>query len=363
MSLLRTHSSLLFKKKSFQVSVTATTQQQSKLFILPNALIQKSLRYHGSHHHHGSHSDHVHTDIVSTLKTSGKRGMQITLVGLVANVGLTISKGIGGWYMNSASLLADATHSLSGKFETIGSFAVSTLLLSGGVAIGLHSFELLTTVIESASASTTPAVMETVSTVASSSIETAASTSSATSASTASATTDASSSSHSHGSIFSFLEHHHHSNVLDPNAAWFALASVLIKEWLYHATIKVGKSEHSDVLIANAWHHRSDAFSSVIALVAIVGSHFGLPVLDPLGGLLVSGLIKNEPHLLDFYYIRGRKVGPFKHLDLILHLDPKISIDQAHGIEQNVRSSVKKEVPMVQEILIHLDAEKQPPHH
>ncbi|CAO3643602.1 unnamed protein product [Cunninghamella echinulata] len=328
--------------------------------------------------------------------------------------------------MNSASLLADATHSLSdllsdfvtlytfkmsrkqpdeiypygyGKFETIGSFAVSTLLLSGGVAIGLHSFELLTTVIESASASTPPAVMETVSTVASSSIETVSSTSSTTSATTASAATDTPSTSHSHGSVFSFLEHHHHSNILDPNAAWFALASVLIKEWLYHATIKVGKSEHSDVLIANAWHHRSDAFSSVIALVAIVGSHFGLPVLDPLGGLLVSGLIvqsgasimknsvqelmdkglskpdiedikqviekvkKNEPHLLDFYYIRGRKVGPFKHLDLILHLDPKITIDQAHGIEQNVRSSVKKEVPMVQEILIHLDAEKQPPHH
>ncbi|CAO3612640.1 unnamed protein product [Cunninghamella blakesleeana] len=335
--------------------------------------------------------------------------------------------------MNSASLLADATHSLSdllsdfvtlytfkmsrkqpddiypygyGKFETIGSFAVSTLLLSGGVAIGLHSFDLLTTVLETMSPSSTT-ITDTVTSLTSSSIETTASTTTSTAASTTTDTmTDIVSNHPTHttegsGSfVASFFEHHHHqSNVLDPNAAWFALSSVLVKEWLYHATIKVGKSEHSDVLIANAWHHRSDAFSSVIALVAIVGSHFGLPVLDPLGGLLVSGFIvksglsimtssvqelmdkglskddiediksviekvkKNEPHLLDFYYIRGRKVGPFKHLDMILHLDPKITIDQAHGIEQHVRSTIKKEVPMVQEILIHLDAEKQPPHH
>lgn len=46
---------------------------------------------------------------------------------------------------------------------------------------------------------------------------------------------------------------HGHGGVLDPNAAWFALASVLIKEWLYRATIKVGISERSEVLMANAW--------------------------------------------------------------------------------------------------------------
>lgn len=45
------------------------------------------------------------------------------------------------------------------------------------------------------------------------------------------------------------------------------------------------------MLIANAWHHRSDAYSSAVALVAIVGSYAGMPVLDPLGGIVVSGML------------------------------------------------------------------------
>jgi divalent metal cation (Fe/Co/Zn/Cd) transporter len=44
-------------------------------------------------------------------------------------------------------------------------------------------------------------------------------------------------------------------------------------------------------LIANAWHHRTDAVSSVVALVAIVGARAGLPILDPLAGLLVAGMV------------------------------------------------------------------------
>jgi predicted cation transporter len=45
------------------------------------------------------------------------------------------------------------------------------------------------------------------------------------------------------------------------------------------------------VLIANAWHHRTDAVSSVVALIAIVGARAGLPILDPLAGLLVAGMV------------------------------------------------------------------------
>ncbi|KAI8343907.1 cation efflux protein [Chlamydoabsidia padenii] len=375
---------------------------------LPTTLI----RHHGSHHH-----GEPPGDLASTLKGSGKKGMQITYIGLAANVGLTASKGVAGWLMNSASLLADAAHSFSdllsdfvtlytfkmsrkppdsiypygyGKYETVGSFAVSTLLITGGIAIGLHSFDLLMGVMN-----TTPsgAVADAISSLTTSSVDATAS------SSNTSPSTSTSSSTSVLSSLFHMEHHHHHSTSLDPNAAWFALASVVIKEWLYHATIKIGKTEHSDVLIANAWHHRSDAFSSVIALVAIGGSYAGMPVLDPLGGLLVSGLIvksgadimisstkelidrglpsdeidkvksviakvkEHEPQLIDYYSIRGRKLGPFKHLDMILQLDPKLSIKEAHRIEQHVRTSVKNEIAMVQEILIHVDAEKQAPHH
>lgn len=74
--------------------------------------------------------------------------------------------------------------------------------------------------------------------------------------------------------------------MLDPNAAWFAAASVLGKEWMFRATKKVADQENSPVLLANAYHHRSDAYSSVVALFAILGSSWfpSLP-LDPIGGM------------------------------------------------------------------------------
>ncbi len=76
-----------------------------------------------------------------------------------------------------------------------------------------------------------------------------------------------------------------HTHVLDLNAAWFAAASIVSKEWLFRITRKVADEENSPVLLANAYHHRSDAYSSVVALVAILGSGWfpALP-LDPIGG-------------------------------------------------------------------------------
>lgn len=53
----------------------------------------------------------------------------------------------------------------------------------------------------------------------------------------------------------------------------------------------VGKKRQSQVLIANAWHHRTDAVSSVVALLAIVGSMSGAPMLDPIAGLMVAGMV------------------------------------------------------------------------
>ena len=75
------------------------------------------------------------------------------------------------------------------------------------------------------------------------------------------------------------------SQILDPNAAWFALMSVLVKEYLYRLTRKVAMEEASPVLLANALHHRSDAYTSSVALIAILGSIWlpNIP-LDPIGG-------------------------------------------------------------------------------
>lgn len=141
-------------------------------------------------------------------------------------------------------------------------------------------------------------------------------------------------------------------------------------------------------------HHRSDAYSSAVALVAIVGSYAGMPVLDPLGGIVVSGMlvkssvgllgssmkelmdkgitpeqlneitdaitmVKNtELDLMNFHSVRGRKQGPFNHIDLVLQLNPAISMEKAYQIEELVRSSVKKNCDNIQDIMIYLEDAK-----
>ena len=67
--------------------------------------------------------------------------------------------------------------------------------------------------------------------------------------------------------------------------------SIFAKEVLYRATKEVGQRINSPVLMANAWHHRSDALSSIVAFVGIVGALAGAPMLDPLAGLVVAGMV------------------------------------------------------------------------
>ena len=143
-----------------------------------------------------------------------------------------------------------------GKFEVIGSVTVSLLLTGGALGIGYHSLTLLIEALaHSAAALPAGAMQDVVASVAH--------------------TLPSSGAGHAHG----------HGHALDPNAAWFALASVLGKEWLFRATKRVADAERSPVLYANALHHRSDVYGSSVALMAILGTWWfpHLP-LDPIGG-------------------------------------------------------------------------------
>lgn len=203
-------------------------------------------------------------------------------------------KGVAGWYLHSASLLADAGHSLSdllgdfvtlfcwklsrkapserypygfAKFETLGTTTVSLLLIGGALGIGFHSYHILLT-----------ALSETASTLPSGPIQSVLQ-------NVTSTIPD----------VPNVLSHHSHVEAVDPNAAWFAAMSVLIKEWLYRITKSVADEENSPVLLANAIHHRSDAYSSFVALFAILGSWiFPKVPLDPIGGIVVSFVILQQ---------------------------------------------------------------------
>ncbi|BGP26010.1 hypothetical protein Rt10032_c06g2589 [Rhodotorula toruloides] len=257
---------------------------------------------HGHPHGHG-HGGHSHgieeTQQLSSAFASLRNpsqldpGSRITLVGLVANVGLTALKGVAGYVLASSALLADAAHSGSdlvadvvtlasyrigrwepstrypygyGKFESLGSLVVSFLLFATAAGICLHSYHHLLL-----SLATIPSIPPDLL-----------------------ASLDFLPHGHVHGPDASHTDAPAADGIVDARAMYFAAASIVIKEWLYRSTLKVARQQHSNVLLANAYHHRSDSLGSLVALVAIGAARVGYPMLDPLGGLVVSGMIAKQ---------------------------------------------------------------------
>ncbi len=73
--------------------------------------------------------------------------------------------------------------------------------------------------------------------------------------------------------------------------AWAALLSIVVKEWMYRYTKKAADVINSTSLYADAWHHRSDSFSSIGSLVGVIGAMCGFPILDPIASLVICGII------------------------------------------------------------------------
>ena len=74
-------------------------------------------------------------------------------------------------------------------------------------------------------------------------------------------------------------------------AMYAAILSIIVKEWMYRYTVKGAKKIDSSALMADAWHHRSDAFSSIGTLIGIIGARMGYPILDPIAALVICVLI------------------------------------------------------------------------
>ena len=152
-----------------------------------------------------------------------------------------------------------------GKFETLGTITISLLLTGGALGIGFHSYNLLIDALTPTISAVPPGIIQDVF--------------------QAVQNLPVPEIGHAHTHATPGHDAHAHGSVLDPNAAWFAAIGVLSKEWLYRITKKVADEERSSVLLANAIHHRSDAYSSMVALVAILGNwYFPALPLDPIGG-------------------------------------------------------------------------------
>jgi cation diffusion facilitator family transporter len=166
-----------------------------------------------------------------------------------------------------------------------------------------------------------------------------------------------------------------------------ALASLVLKEALFHFTARVGARTGSALIVANAWHHRSDALSSVVAALGIAGGMAGVPLLDPLAAAIIAAMLlriawqlgKPAIHELvdtqateddraaietrlracagvsDVRDLRVRQHGAGLIADASLLVDPQITVTEGHRISEAARADVTAAIPALEQIVLHIE--------
>ncbi|MFT5570775.1 MAG: cation diffusion facilitator family transporter [Candidatus Azotimanducaceae bacterium] len=168
-----------------------------------------------------------------------------------------------------------------------------------------------------------------------------------------------------------------------------AILSIAIKEWLYQVTLKLGVKTRSKLLQANAWHHRTDAVSSVLVFVGVGAAMIGFPWLELLAAIGVSLMIAmigwtlakdSVAELVDtalsnsyvedikqkindvegvrgVHSIRTRQMGADAYVDIHLQVDSSISVSEGHQIGEWVTKSLVDSFSEVNDVIFHIDAE------
>ena len=280
-------------------------------------------------------------------------GIRAIVIGMIANLLLSLFKFVGGILGNSVALVADAIHSLSdlvtdiivlfthrigkmpqdedhpyghGRAETIGATVIGMLIIVTGIGVTYETWEAM-------------------------------------------------------GEGFGQAP-----GLLTASAALF---SILVNEGLFHYTRRVGEETNSPSLVANAWHHRSDAISSIAALIGIVGAWQGFAFMDPLAGAVVGCLIvkvgiditrqgvrdlmdtalsdehtkkihailSKIPEVLHFHDLRTRVIGGEFLIDVHILVDPEMTVTEGHRVAETARRNLIKAIRNIQDVLVHVDGE------
>lgn len=290
-----------------------------------------------------------------------KQANKVTFVGLLVNVLLTIAKFIAGILGHSAAMLADAVHSISdfatdivvlasfrmvrrpadkthdyghGKFETLASTFIGSALAIVGIGLFYSGAKKIWDVWVNGLELEKPQLI----------------------------------------------------------ALWAAIVSIIFKEFLYQYTKNVGKKINSNAIIANAWHHRSDALSSIGTMIGIGGAILlsnKWTILDPLAAIVVSVFIvaaaynislnsikelleesldeKTENEILDTitefncafdpHDLRTRRIGNRIAIDIHLRFKNNLTIAEVHKINDNIELKLREKYG--QNTIINLHSEPE----
>ncbi len=166
-----------------------------------------------------------------------------------------------------------------------------------------------------------------------------------------------------------------------------AIISIISKEMMYWYTRNAAKKLHSSALMADAWHHRSDALSSVGSLIGIIGAHLGFPILDPLAGIIISvfvvkaavdifrdaigkmtdkscddtinramiDTILSQNGVLGIDRFCTRLFGDKIYVDVEIRADGTLSLYEAHAIAHTVHDSIEHTFSQVKHCMVHVN--------
>jgi len=289
------------------------------------------------------------------METSTTAGSKVTLVGVLVNTLLIVLKLVAGIYGSSQALIADAVHSFSDLFtdavvligikiskkppdkthhfghariETLASTIVGMALIGTALYIGIEA------------------------------------------------------------SLTIYRHTEYHPTTL---ALFGAGVSIVLKEVLYHYTIRTGRRIKSQLIVANAWHHRSDALSSVAVFIGVAGTQINPSwhILDSFAALLVSFFIvkvgleilrdalreftdtapKQEiigkiqqcalsvNGVVDTHDLKVRTSGGFYQMEIHIVVDGQLTVLEGHKIAKAVEGCLVEDVGNIGSITIHVDPE------
>ncbi len=280
---------------------------------------------------------------------------RVTWLGVVANGLLSITKVVAGILSGSSALIADAAHSVS-DLVTDGVVLVSIKMASAPAdaehPYGHGRFETVGTIVL--------AVML---------LGTAA------------------------GLVWEAISELGRESIPGAIALWAAGLSIVVNEGLYQVTVRVGRRYNSQLIIANAWHSRTDAISSVAALAGIAGARLGFPILDPVAAIIIAALIAKVavglliaaareitdtaleremvaeierdlpglPGVVSIHELRARRMGPSVLIDLHVQVDGGTTVSDGHQVAERVRRHLLERWPNVNDVLVHVDPEPDDP--
>jgi len=174
-----------------------------------------------------------------------------------------------------------------------------------------------------------------------------------------------------------------------PWAIAIAAVGLVAKEWIFRYTLHVARRVNSRLLEANAWHSRSDALSTVVVLVGLVATQFGMGWMDAVAACVVGIMVgrvgarllwesgqelidtalpraqreqmrdiaERVPHVNGVHDLRSRKLGSDVMLDLHIVVAPRVTVSEAHEIGNAVSRRLRERFPELADVTFHIDPE------